>query len=74
MADRQVHVVGINADGTPYDGMMVEADFRPTSSRFTGKPWHECVKCGHVDRESAMSLIRGKWYCSYSGCNEEVSK
>lgn len=74
MADRQVHVVGVNADGTPFDGFMQEADFRPTSSGFTGGKWQECVRCGHVDKEAAMSKVSGKWYCSYSGCAQEVTE
>jgi hypothetical protein len=71
MADKLVTVTGVNADGTPFSGQMVEADFRPTSSGFSGGQWHECVRCGHVDKEAAMSQIGGKWYCSYSGCNQE---
>lgn len=74
MANKQVHVIGVNADGSPYDGFMTEVDFVPTSKGFTGKPWHECVRCGHVDKEAAMRLIGGKWYCTYSGCALEVVK
>lgn len=81
MADRIVDVVVdterwlANHPGAELPtGQVVEADFRPTSKGFTGKPWHQCVRCGHVDREGAMSRIGGKWYCNYSGCATEVSK
>lgn len=64
----QVHVVGVNADGTPFDGYMTEAEFAPTSGQFTGKPWHACATCGWVDREAAMVGVGGKYFCVKYGC------
>jgi hypothetical protein len=66
------HVVGVNADGTPFDGYMSVAEFAPISKQFTGKPWHACVRCGHVDKEGAMTNFSGKWFCNYSGCALEA--
>lgn len=70
MADRITSVTD-PVTGRVYN--QVEADFRPTKSVFTGKPWRECVRCGHVGEEGSMSLLGGKWYCSVSGCAEDVT-
>jgi hypothetical protein len=55
-------------------GTVEESAFAPTTSGFTGKPWHECVRCGHVDKEASMASVGGKWYCYFSGCALEVQK
>ena len=54
-------------------GTLVEAEFRPTSSKLTGQKWQVCVRCGHVAKESEMGLAKGKWYCTYSKCLQEVT-
>ena len=81
MADRQVDVVtdvarweANHAGQVAPTGQVTEADYRPTSSGFTGSLWHTCVRCGHVDRSAAMALISGKWYCTFSNCSEEVTR
>lgn len=70
MANRQVHVVGVNADGTPYDGYMTEVDICPTSSKHTWKPWHDCARCGIIGSENELVRKGGRFYCSI--CAPEV--
>ena len=72
MADRQEHVVGTDADGTPYDFYVTECDFRPTR-QVRGK-WAECAKCGWVAPQSEMRKRGGRWLCTRYGCATEDDK
>ena len=81
MADRQVALVDdpvrwelLHPGLTAPVGVIHEADFRPTVQSHSGQRWHECVRCGHVERENAMAFVSGQWYCYYSRCAEEVVK
>jgi hypothetical protein len=81
MADRQVPLVDdpvrweeLHPGMTAPVGVIHEADFRPTVQSHSGQRWHECVRCGHVEKENAMAFVNGKWYCYFSRCAEEVIK
>jgi hypothetical protein len=69
MADVLHHEVGTAPDGTAYDYVAVEADWRPTKVRH--EAWAQCARCDHVAPRSEMQLVSGQWRCLRYGCASE---
>jgi hypothetical protein len=49
-------------DATPV--VMVEAQFTPSSKRFTFEKHHNCKICTFTYPESKMVEVNGAWYCT----------
>jgi hypothetical protein len=58
-------------NGVPTNATVSYDDFGAT--RAVGEKWHECALCAHVDVESAMRRVGGRFYCERFGCAEEKS-
>jgi hypothetical protein len=64
-----VDVVGVEPDGTPYVGTMMEADFAPT--RRVGTAHAECARCGYVGPIADFIKRKGAMLCTTYGCANE---
>lgn len=69
---RKTEVAPIFVDGVVVNATVSYDDYG--ASRVAGEARRECALCGHVDVESAMRRIGGRFYCERFGCAEEKAK
>lgn len=69
---RLIDVVGVNVDGTPYEGQMYETIVAPTKNTGFGVKWGVCSICLMSFPLNEMMNVRGKWYCRKNQCYRDT--
>jgi hypothetical protein len=67
----ETHVVGTNADGTPFDGYMLEVRWGPARKGATWTKWGTCFLCEHEFPLSELEEHDGKLVCHRNGCYKD---
>lgn len=68
---KEVHVVGTNADGTPFDGYMLEVQYGPARKGATFTKWGTCSICGFEFPLDELQVYEGKLVCTKNGCYKD---
>lgn len=68
---KEVHVVGTNPDGSPFDGFMLEVQWGPARKGASWTAWGTCSICGFEWPLSEFQEHDGKLVCVRNGCYED---
>ena len=67
-----IDIVGVNSDGTPFEGQMYETLHAQTKKTGFGVIWGTCSVCLMDFPLNEMMKIKGKWYCRKYKCYEDT--
>lgn len=69
---KEITVTGVNRDGTPYTGTMLEAQYGVTKDTPLGVAWEICTKCRLSFPMNELTKIAGRYYCTKNGCIKDT--